>query len=372
MKLLLLSAYHAHSHAQWARGLAEHLEDVEIDIHALPPRHFAWRFRGNALAFAHELNVEPAGYHALLATSMVDLATLRGIDPRFASLPTALYFHENQFAYPSTQGEQTLHFQLTSLYSALAADRLLFNSAFNRDSFLEGASTLLKRLPDHAPSALVDALRQRSHLLPVPLHDTLFEPTEPEYRPDDRPDHQRPLRLLWNHRWEYDKAPQTFFNALFALHEQEIPFRLVVLGERFRQSPDIFDQARERLGDRIDHFGFAPSRAEYLSWLRRSDVVISTARQEFQGLAVMEAVALGCRPLLPERLAYPNFFGAEYLYPSHATPNAQVDALVNALRPLLSDPARVRSLPLPDLHNLRWTRLRCTYYEHLNSLCAPR
>jgi glycosyltransferase involved in cell wall biosynthesis len=47
------------------------------------------------------------------------------------------------------------------------------------------------------------------------------------------------------------------------------------------------------------------SRAEYIKWLKRGSIVISTARQENFGIAVIEAVRYGCVPLLPARLAYP-------------------------------------------------------------------
>ena len=40
-------------------------------------------------------------YDLALATSMVDLASLRGLIPKLAAVPSLLYFHENQFAYPA-------------------------------------------------------------------------------------------------------------------------------------------------------------------------------------------------------------------------------------------------------------------------------
>ena len=71
----------------------------------LPPRHFAWRVRGNPLYWGlEERTVLESDYDALVATSMVDLCTLRGLVPALTRLPTLLYFHENQFAYPRGRG----------------------------------------------------------------------------------------------------------------------------------------------------------------------------------------------------------------------------------------------------------------------------
>jgi glycosyltransferase involved in cell wall biosynthesis len=62
------------------------------------------------------------------------------------------------------------------------------------------------------------------------------------------------------------------------------------------------------------HFGTVPSRDEYAKFLHRGDIVVSTAGHEFFGMAVLEAVRAGCRPLLPNRLSYPENFPVEFLY----------------------------------------------------------
>lgn len=366
MKVLLLSAYHAQSHAQWARGLAESLEGVEVDIRALPPRHFPWRVRGNALSFAADPSFDAAEYEALLVTSMVDLATLRGLRPELCRLPTVVYFHENQAVYPLKESRDRAHYIITNLYTAMAADRVIFNSPYNLRTFFEGTETFLKKMPDGVPEGALNALRERAQVLPVPLPDALFDAAGAPPPPERDP--RRPLRLVWNHRWEHDKDPRVFFEALFALDAQNVDFRLAVLGQRFRNAPPIFAEARQRLAHRIDHFGYAEHRADYLGWLRRGDVVVSTARHEFQGLAVQEAVALGCRPLLPDRLAYPDFFDARWLYPSHDDHQTQRNALVEALKPLLNDPEGARKSSPPDLSSLRWGQKRWDYTQLLKSL----
>jgi glycosyltransferase involved in cell wall biosynthesis len=111
--------------------------------------------------------------------------------------------------------------------------------------------------------------------------------------------------IVWNHRWEYDKNPGAFFEALCRLVERGIAFDVAVMGENFTQVPDQFLEARETLGNRVVQFGYVDGFADYARWLFRADILPVTSIQDFFGAGVAEAVYCGCRPLLPLRLAYP-------------------------------------------------------------------
>jgi hypothetical protein len=52
MDVLLLDAYDADSHRRLREGLVAAFPAVRFTERVLPPRHFAWRAGGNALAFA--------------------------------------------------------------------------------------------------------------------------------------------------------------------------------------------------------------------------------------------------------------------------------------------------------------------------------
>ena len=179
--------------------------------------------------------------------------------------------------------------------TALAADRVWFNSAFHRDSFLEAMHKALRKMPDYRLPDVVQRIREKSAVEPLGIRDI----TPRERRPPG------PLRLLWAARWEYDKDPETFFAALRELKQRGAAFRLSAIGERYAESPEVFDQARLWFADEIDRWGFQPSRAEYEQALREADVVVSTAQHEFFGVSIIEAIAAGAFPALPRRLAYP-------------------------------------------------------------------
>ncbi len=313
---LLLSAYDAVSHRYWREQVTGMLDEFRWQQLTLPPRHFNWRVRGNSLSWGFgERNTLENNYQLLVCTSMVDLASLRGFVPALARLPTIVYVHENQFAYPGNNvQQQRVEPQITSLYTALCADRLIFNSHHNRDTFLQGSETLLKRLPDHVPAGLVDRLSQ-SQVLPVPLNDALFITRA------HKPVNNDVLTLVWNHRWEHDKGPELLLAIVRQLINSGVRFRLHLLGQQFRQSPPSMLALQKELAAYClstaispGHIGFIADPAQYYRTLAQADVVLSTANHDFQGLSILEATALGCTPLAPARLAYPEYLPESCLY----------------------------------------------------------
>jgi glycosyltransferase involved in cell wall biosynthesis len=349
MRILLLSAYDAASHANWRDGLVGALPEVEWTVLTLPPRHFAWRVRGNPLGWLDDPALSKP-HDLVLATSMTDLATLRGLVPQLAALPAVAYFHENQFDYPvSAAAHASVEPQLVSVYTALAADRVLFNSRHNRDTFLAGARKLLERMPDHAHPQRIDALAGRCSVVPVGLDPALYRPAR---KRGPR------IQLLWNHRWEYDKGPERLLMALDAIEELYVPFRIHIAGQQFRRQPDAFARIRERHGDHIGQFGFVEDSGAYRRLLWDCDVVLSTALHDFQGLSVLEATAAGCLPLVPDRLAYPEWIPQPFRYlSSPRDPDAESVALAARLADLMG---REALLP-PDLGALAWPRLADEY-----------
>ena len=309
-RILLLSGYDAASHRRWREQLSAMFPRYEWQFLALPPRFFRWRIRGNPLRWLNEPLLQES-WDLIIATSMVDLATLRGLHPRLANTPCLLYMHENQFAFPVSSGQNaSADPQMVNLYSALSADCVVFNSGWNRDSFLAGADSFLKKLPDAVPEGLIETLRDKSRVIPVPIEARLFV--------DRRPLMNRACpHLLWNHRWEYDKGPDRLLKFLQALDQRSMPFRLSVVGERFRSYPKAFDRIREQFGPCIEHWGFLESREDYDHLLRQADIVISTALHDFQGLSMLEAMASGCVPLAPDRLAYREYVPELCRYDSH-------------------------------------------------------
>lgn len=299
MRVLALEPYYGGSHRAfldaWIAG-SRH----RWTLLTLPAYKWKWRMRHAAITFAGEVAERcSAGesWDLLWCSDMLDLAAFRSLAPaEVQSLPPVAYFHENQLTYPvRVEKERDLHFGLTNMTTALAARRVWFNSTFHREEFLGALRALLERMPDHQPLAAVDRIEARSAIQPQGI----------DAMPSRGARRRGPLSILWAARWEFDKGPEIFFRALEMAREAGLEFRLNVLGESFESKPEVFARARELFADHIDNWGYLERRRDYVAVLTAADVVVSTAHHEFFGVGVVEAIAAGCFPLLPRRLAYP-------------------------------------------------------------------
>jgi len=369
MKVLLLSAYAAQSHVYWQRSLQLMFPDWEWQLLSLPPRYFSWRVRGNPLHWAlTERPVLEQPYDLLIATSMVDLATLRGLVPTLGTVPSVLYFHENQFVYPQDRQQHSLlEAQMVSLYSALAADRIVFNSSFNQRTFLEGCDSLLQGMPDKVPPGIVEQLQSKATVLPVPLVEQgngagRGWPGSPGQYPN------RPLRLLWAGRFEHDKGGENLMAILQQLEETELEYELAVIGQQFRNSPSVFQEIEAEFKHRLVQFGYLDAPEDYSQYLQDSDIILSTALHEFQGLAVLEAVAAGCLPVVPNRLVYPDIFPEAFCYESNLkNPDSETMSAVKLLE-TMAEQIVSRSSVAPDVTQFQLRKLKQAYEELLLSL----
>jgi len=227
-----------------------------------------------------------------------------------AAVPVVLYMHENQLTYPLQPGEKRdLAYGMIQHLSMLAADRVCFNSVYHMESWFDELPRLLKHFPDYTHLETVAAVRAKACVLPVGCDLQRLLAYCPRIEADAAG--RSPL-ILWNQRWEYDKDPVTMLRALYALAEEGRAFRVALAGQNFRMQPIEFEEARARLGERLIHYGYVESLADYARLLWESDIVLSTARHEFFGVSITEAIFCGCLPILPRRLSYPELIPAAW------------------------------------------------------------
>jgi glycosyltransferase involved in cell wall biosynthesis len=259
-----------------------------------------------------------------------------------------------------------LHYGFINYASALVADAVFFNSQYHMDSFLAAVPRLLKHFPDYNELDTVQAVGAKSEVLPLGLDLSRFDAHRPNVKPGRRP---LPM-VLWNHRWEYDKNPEDFFQALYVLAERGLDFGLIVLGERFRQQPAEFIEARHRLGDRVHHFGYSADFADYARWLWEADLLPVTSYHDFFGASVAEALYCGCLPLLPHRLSYPELIPPEY----HELCFYQdFEDLVDRLESAIQNLDQAPRISLQDaVAHFDWSQLAPVYDDRLEAIARGR
>ena len=266
---------------------------------------------GGAVTLARKFMEGDNSPDLLLATDMLDFTTFLALTrQRTSEVPCAIYFHENQLTYPwspedrDVQKKRDHHYGFINYSSALAADKVFFNSQFHRDSFLEELPKFLKNFPDQHELNSVETIKKKSSVLSLGMNLSAFDSFK------DTPKGEKPL-ILWNHRWEYDKNPAVFFAVLYRLADKGIDFEVAILGENFNQQPEVFDEAKEKLGQRVVQFGFVESFEDYARWLWRADILPVTSNQDFFGGSVAEAMYCNTYPILPRRLAFPGHIPAD-------------------------------------------------------------
>lgn len=313
-RVLVIEPYFGGSHKLFLEGLMSNVP-AEYRLLTLPARKWKMRMQLAAPWVAQQisnLNLKDRCFDTVLCSTFIDVAVLRSILPLIDgwnnNVNYCTYFHENQFAYPGQYHDNNIQqFQYINLTTALSSDRIAFNSAHNRETFIAGCKLIIRRSSDIKLPHLTNELEEKSIILPPGMN---------YYDIDDVPSVELsgPPVIVWNHRWEHDKNPDLFFSTLSELKKKGHEFRLIVLGQSFDKNPSCFENAKSTFTDNILHFGFARSRAEYASLLKQGNIVVSTALHEFFGISILEGVRAGCIPVLPDRLSYPELFPKKYLY----------------------------------------------------------
>ncbi|WP_136808493.1 tRNA-queuosine alpha-mannosyltransferase domain-containing protein [Desulfosediminicola flagellatus] len=357
-RILVIEPYYGGSHQAFLDGLLENIE-CDFKLISLPARKWKMRMQMSAPWFVSQISaLEPEAryFDTVLCSTFVNVAVLRalvgqvkGWNPK---TQFCTYFHENQFAYPGRVPDKGIQqFTAINFTTALASDRLAFNSAYNMNTFLDRSYFFVKKAADMSIIDWHDGVRDKSIVL-HPGIDFSHIDAAPDCCRNGSP------VIVWNHRWEHDKNPDEFFAALYSLKNKGIDFRLIVLGESFKNMPECFVEGKEELSEQIIHYGYAESAKAYGELLKQGDIVVSTAHHEFFGISVLEAVRAGCVPLLPDRLSYPELFPEEFLYSD--------SSFENTLERLLGSSKRMSRKESEDLtESYGWVNIAEKYRDWL-------
>ena len=304
MKIIYIEPFYSGAHKQWIDSYKQK-STHDIEILTLPGNKWKWRMHGGAVTLANKFNNYNKKVDLILCSDFLNLPVFKSIcSQKISNIPIIMYFHENQLSYPWSPHDsdlklnRDLHYHYINYTSSLTSDFNLFNSKYHLDSYLDSLKKYLKKMPDFNNFETIDTISKKSDILYIGCDLKKFD----KYRHKRR--NSKPL-ILWNHRWEFDKNPEDFFNVLFKLKNNNIDFEVAILGEQFKDYPKIFDKAKKILDKNIVQFGYCESFDEYANWLCKADILPVTSNQDFFGVSIVEAVSVGVYPIMPERLTYP-------------------------------------------------------------------
>jgi glycosyltransferase involved in cell wall biosynthesis len=247
-----------------------------------------------------------AEFDLIFATSLSNVAELKALMGQTCP-PIVLYVHENQHTYPrSTQQKRDFQLEWIDFMNTVTADLVIYNSDFHRNSYHQALKKFIQEIPRTklSPEYWLKRAKERSI--------TLYPGTDPPYNSSEFSSVNNIPRILWNHRWEYDKQPTIFLKILIQCMNDGYEFEVILLGKSTSSQSNKYKNLINQLSGRIIHNGYIESRKDYFSLLSSGDIVISTAIQENFGLSIVEAIQCGCFPLLPNRLSYPELIPEEY------------------------------------------------------------
>ncbi|XP_067328873.1 tRNA-queuosine alpha-mannosyltransferase isoform X3 [Anolis sagrei] len=325
MSILLIEAFYGGSHKQLVDLLREEIEDCVL--FTLPAKKWHWRARTAALYFMQ--NVPPStDYRILFASSVLNLTELVALRPDLGKLKKVLYFHENQLTYPVQRClERDFQYGYNQILSCLVAEIVVFNSAYNMESFLTSIGTFMKRIPDHRPKHLEQLIRPKCQVLYFPMRF----PDVSRFMPEHKKTH-------------VEKAPGSNANEnISAPHFMDLPFQEKNTGISDSTSLDSSDCGPGNDEVQSGFCSLLPKRLHNPSATledmnkptsERTNICEENRKLMTCALSCIpeeldyqqkplhivwphrwiEAVYCGCYPLCPKALVYPEIFPAEYLY----------------------------------------------------------
>lgn len=367
------------SHQTWAEGYkraANH--DVELII--VPTDRWKWRMLASVAEYEHKISDD---CEILIIDGMFDITVLVALlkSRSHERCPRIfVYMHENQLTTPFTEKDRDKrnnthwHYGLAHLRSMMVADGLIFNSQQHLDVF---GDALPKLINSQCPRDTVAWHLQKARKLLETKCTILrygLDLSKSDLNFDSKLSTLNPTHipiLLWNARLEEDKNPESFLQLLHNLRKAKQLFQLIILGTDPSKDRKWQTRFEKEFSEELLHLGWCSERKEYIKWLEKADIVISTANHETFGISIVESVWYGALPFLPLRLSYPEIFPPDD-FPDHfyASARESLPKLIKLFQ-TLGDPNRKKNSVLKAraaVEQFQWSLMGPIYDNFFESL----
>lgn len=357
--ILYAESHYDGAHQDWIdsyRARSAH----QFSLLTMPGGDWRWRLHGGALHLANQYlarRPDLPSVDLLLINGMVSAPLfLAQTRPYLDQIPTALYIQENQLNYPATD-YQWQNGAVVQALSAYTVDLVAFNGPYLKQDFLTSLADFAQER-DYTDD-LVERVSARSVVLRRGI-DLVGRFGQPEPRPAPH----KPLTFLWSHRWAYEKGVTDFAAALRQLHAEGLDFQVILAGDPWQNAP-LRDALATELGQKVVGVGLLKG-ADYAAALRRADVMVACSLNEPLGVSMLEALYMGCFPLLPKRGSFPIMLPQQHhdlLYDG-----TQAD-LIARMRALILNPSRAYRAGLTEIAAAHdWSQVTSEYDQTFKGL----
>jgi glycosyltransferase involved in cell wall biosynthesis len=122
------------------------------------------------------------------------------------------------------------------------------------------------------------------------------------------------IDVIYPHRFSLDKGIDIFYEI--ACKMPEVKFLITGVDKKLTTFYPIELSLILKKIQTLNNVAFSKMEndLQHINILKKSKIVLSTARQEGFGFAVFKSIQCGCLPVLPNSCCYPEYFPPNYLY----------------------------------------------------------
>ncbi len=300
LNVFYLEPFQEKSIGNWARQLMQHIPSINKIPVADPKRSLKRSYIESGVKYIDwfKQNFYKQEMDMMIMSESLNYLPLYTMYREyFKALPTVMFVHCTELDFhPLIRSQSSMWGELGTM---TVVDRVHF--------FSEASKRLtLSRGKEYLSDLQLEKIEKKSRVMPLPMYLK------------DLDDWSMPLpaqrtvpTIMFNHRLDPDKQYLTFFNALDAVFDKGIDFRVYICGQPSSSKRDpVVQKFLQKWGSKVLHYGLVTDRKVYADLLKQSEFVVN-ACEEVMGISACEAAYCGAWPIVFNAGALPDIFPFE-------------------------------------------------------------